>query len=634
VIGRAVPTRWLRVLSLCWALALAVLHAGAARAEPAEGCPFAVQAARAVEGASRPAQGWEPVSLPDAWIQRWPDHDGTVWYRIDWERGCAGGEPTGLGIDGMSMAGEVFINDNLLWRDMSLTEPLSRSWNTPRWWLLPDSTLREGLNTVWVRVVGLSALGPGLGGLRIGPSTMVAQVQSQRQWRQRSVYVFSAGLSAAVGCLFGVVWCMRRSERAFGWYALMSFTWALYLFTLLAESPWPFAETLALSRVNITVFVLYVLCFCLFTWRFGGQHLPRVERALRGLTLLAAGAALLVPQAGVAPVFLVVWVAFVLIFFANCVQFQWHAWRPRLEGRNLQHILLALCWLVFAVVVVHDLLVVLRHWHGQETWSSVTAPVTAVVMALLLGGRLAGSMRRIERFNHELEASVAAARAELAQSLAREHAQAVENAKLQERMQIAHDLHDGLGGSLVRGMALVEQSGGQLPHGRVLSLLKTLRDDLRQVIDHGSSAGASVPETPVQWAAPLRHRFTRIFDEMGVRTEWRIAPQWQGSAEEGGRPSALQCLLLTRLVEEALSNVIKHSQAQQVRVECAQPHPGVLVVRVEDDGVGFDVPAVQAAGQSVGMRSMAARAERMGARLTVESRPGATVVGVDLLLKR
>jgi signal transduction histidine kinase len=240
-------------------------------------------------------------------------------------------------------------------------------------------------------------------------------------------------------------------------------------------------------------------------------------------------------------------------------------------------------------------------------------------------------MRKVERFSRALEEGVARARAELAQASAREHTRALENAKLQERMQLAHDLHDGLGAGLVRGMALLEQAREPLSNERTLSLLKSLRDDLRQVIDHGASAGAAAPATPVQWAAPLRHRFTRILDEMGVASEWRIAPRWR---EGGERPSALQCLGLTRLVEEALSNIIKHSQALQVRVECAQPLPGVFAVRVEDDGVGFDVQAVQCAGLSVGMRSMAARAERMGAAFTVESRPGATVVSVVLLLKQ
>jgi signal transduction histidine kinase len=322
------------------------------------------------------------------------------------------------------------------------------------------------------------------------------------------------------------------------------------------------------------------------------------------------------------------------VFLANCVQFQWHAWRPRAGGRRVSHRLLALCWLVFVLVALNDLFSVLDRWEVARNWAALSGLLVIALVMLLLGGQLAQQMRKVERFSRALEEGVARARAELAQASAREHTRALENAKLQERMQLAHDLHDGLGAGLVRGMALLEQAREPLSNERTLSLLKSLRDDLRQVIDHGSSAGAAVPETPVQWAAPLRHRFTRILDEMEVPSEWRIATQWQGTLEEGGRPSALQCLLLTRLVEEALSNVIKHSQARRVCVECAQPLPGMFAVRVEDDGVGFDVQAVQRAGQSVGMRSMAARAERMGAAFTVESRPGATVVSVVLLLKQ
>ena len=109
-------------------------------------------------------------------------------------------------------------------------------------------------------------------------------------------------------------------------------------------------------------------------------------------------------------------------------------------------------------------------------------------------------------------------------------------------------------------------------------------------------------------------------------SHWQIAAQWQGV------PSALQCLGLTRLAEEALSNVIKHSQARHLRVTCAQPRPAVLEVRIEDDGVGFDVAAVQRAGLSVGMRSMVARAARIGGTCQVQSGPSGTLVLVTLVL--
>lgn len=315
------------------------------------------------------------------------------------------------------------------------------------------------------------------------------------------------------------------------------------------------------------------------------------------------------------------------VFIVNCLQFQWHAWRPRPEGRKPLHILLALCWLAVMVLTVSTLIPGVDRWNVARNWAAFSGLLVISLVMLLLGAQLMQRVRSVERFNRALEQGVSEARAELAQALAREHAQALDHTKLQERMQIAHDLHDGLGGSLMRSMALVELAPQPLSNQRVLSLLKMLRDDLRQVIDQGSSAGAQVPETPVQWAAPLRHRFTRIFDEMGVTSQWDIPPQWQGW------PSALQCLGLTRLVEEALSNTIKHSRARQVRVQCTQPQPGALCLRIEDDGVGFDVQAVQHAGLSVGMRSMAARAERMGGTLEVVSGAAGTVVTVVLALQ-
>jgi len=589
-----------------------------------------VQAAPALDGA-RPPTGWVDVTLPDTWTTRWPAHGDSGWYRIDWERGCANGEPVALGIDGISVAGEVYNNGDLLWRDASLVEPLSRSWNVPRWWVLPQSGLQPGVNTVWVRAVGPAALGPGLRAVRLGEPSTVAAQHYRAQWRQRTLYLINAVLCGMAGTLFLVVWALRRKTpagAAYGWFGLMALMWLLYLTTYLAYTQWPWPDAITRSRFSMVALVGYVLSACLFTLRFGGQRLPRAERVLWVLAALGAGTVVLVPDEVAGPWFGRVWQGAMGVFMVNCLQFQWHAWRPRPEGRTPLHMLLALCWLAFMVVTLITLIPGVDRWDVARNWAALSGLLVISLVMLLLGAQLMQRVRSVERFNRALTQGVAQARAELAQALAREHAHAMEHTRLQERMQIAHDLHDGLGGSLMRSMALVELAPQPLPNERVLSLLKMLRDDLRQVIDQGSSAGAQVPETPVQWAAPLRHRFTRIFDEMGVTSQWDIPPQWQGW------PSALQCLGLTRLVEEALSNTIKHSRARQVRVQCTQPQPGVLCLRIEDDGVGFDVQAVQHAGLSVGMRSMAARAERMGGTLEVVSGVAGTVVTVVLTLQR
>ena len=613
---------------LMWLAALVLWLPGGVLADTCAPRILAVQSAPALDGA-RPLTGWVGVTLPDVWSRRWPAHGDSGWYRIDWERSCTNGEPVALGIDGISVAGEVYNNGDLLWRDAFLVEPLSRSWNVPRWWVLPESGLQPGVNTVWVRAVGPAALGPGLRAVRLGDASTVAAQHYRTEWRQRTLYLINAVLCGMAGALFSVVWTLRRNTpagAAYGWFGLMALTWLAYLTTYLAYTQWPWPDALARSRFSMVALVGYVLSACLFTLRFGGQRLPRTERMLWALAALGAGTAVFVPDDVAGLWFGRVWQGAMWVFMFNCLQFQWHAWRPRPEGRKQLHMLLALCWLAVMALTVTTLIPGLDRWNVARNWAAFSGLLVISLVMLLLGAQLMQRVRSVERFNRALEQGVAEARAQLAQALAREHTRALEHTRLQERIQLAHDLHDGLGGSLIRSIALVEQAPQPLPNERVLSFLKMLRDDLRQVIDQGSSAGAQVPATPVQWAAPLRHRFTRILDEMGVTSLWDMPPHWQG------RPSALQCLGLTRLVEEALSNTIKHSRARQVRVQCTQPQGGALCLRIEDDGVGFDVEAVRHAGLSVGMRSMMARAERIGGALEVVSSSAGTKLTVKLAL--
>jgi PAS domain S-box-containing protein len=90
-----------------------------------------------------------------------------------------------------------------------------------------------------------------------------------------------------------------------------------------------------------------------------------------------------------------------------------------------------------------------------------------------------------------------------------------------------------------------------------------------------------------------------------------------------------------RVVQEALTNVLRHSGATSARIELQQ-QPGRLRVSVADDGAGFDVGATRAkaAGEGhLGLVSMRERVEIVGGELEIDSRPGAgTRVNVVLPL--
>jgi signal transduction histidine kinase len=80
-------------------------------------------------------------------------------------------------------------------------------------------------------------------------------------------------------------------------------------------------------------------------------------------------------------------------------------------------------------------------------------------------------------------------------------------------------------------------------------------------------------------------------------------------------------IALYRIAQEALQNVVKHAGATQAEVELRCDASSARL-RVTDDGQGFDVSARPGGDSPYGLRSMAERAELIGGKLTVTSRPG------------
>ena len=80
----------------------------------------------------------------------------------------------------------------------------------------------------------------------------------------------------------------------------------------------------------------------------------------------------------------------------------------------------------------------------------------------------------------------------------------------------------------------------------------------------------------------------------------------------------LDALHVLRLLQEALSNVLKHACARRVRLTTR--HKGSYVeIRVEDDGDGFDIETAQLGR---GLKSQQRRAKTLGGSVRVDSSPG------------
>jgi signal transduction histidine kinase len=85
-------------------------------------------------------------------------------------------------------------------------------------------------------------------------------------------------------------------------------------------------------------------------------------------------------------------------------------------------------------------------------------------------------------------------------------------------------------------------------------------------------------------------------------------------------PPAVETALY-RVVQEALTNVLRHARARHVSLVLQRTPDGVAAV-VEDDGGGFDPAAAPPAAGRLGLLGMRERVELVGGTLTVESAPG------------
>ena len=79
---------------------------------------------------------------------------------------------------------------------------------------------------------------------------------------------------------------------------------------------------------------------------------------------------------------------------------------------------------------------------------------------------------------------------------------------------------------------------------------------------------------------------------------------------------------LLRILHEAMTNAIRHGSAERVYVRLTAGEAGPLL-RIVDDGRGFDVPDAFRAGRGLGLMSMGERAELLGGGLNIFSSPGA-----------
>ena len=216
--------------------------------------------------------------------------------------------------------------------------------------------------------------------------------------------------------------------------------------------------------------------------------------------------------------------------------------------------------------------------------------------------------------------------AKVADAKLRNLARQVVKSQEDERAHLSRELHDSTSQTLVSIKLLLESAASQL--GReatppaLLRAVQRLGDALHEVRRISHRLRPAELDT-----LGLPAALDDLAEEFNQHGRVRIALRLWGQADT--LPDEVNTVLF-RVVQESLTNIEKHSKARRVQVRLIF-HAGGLRLRIVDDGIGFDVPAIRVdPRRGIGMRNMRERVESIGGEFSIESRPGRTAVLADL----
>jgi len=186
----------------------------------------------------------------------------------------------------------------------------------------------------------------------------------------------------------------------------------------------------------------------------------------------------------------------------------------------------------------------------------------------------------------------------------------------QERTRIAREIHDELGQALTAVKMDLSWLAGRLSPrngpllGRIRSTLQLADSTIQSVRRISTELRPSVLDLGL--AAALEWQAQEFQARTGIRCKLRLPAQ--------GAVAPNVSTALFRIFQETLTNIARHAGATRAEV-ALQKQPDALVLRVRDNGRGFD-PANSSSSKSLGLLGMRERAAILGGWVDIFSAPG------------
>ncbi|KAF0808912.1 ATPase, histidine kinase-, DNA gyrase B-, and HSP90-like domain-containing protein [Alcanivorax sp. S71-1-4] len=537
---------------------------------------------------------WQPVTLPEAGLPagQWAHYRMTA--RLDELQGRHLFIPTISQRAIITVAGEEIADTEHRTTMIGLASGITSL--VP----LPPRLLRQGDNTLEVHLQSMSLVPGYLSPLYIGSADELTPHYRDRIFLLEYLRLMVPAGQLLMALVVMVLWLYRPQEALFGWLTLLLVSsMFIYLGMMRDLLPrlldvMPYLHMLGSSASAILVITVMLV---------SGLSPPRwlkLAALLIPLLCILLGLSDLMP----APQ-LVMFINAPLNILGLLVSLGITAWAA---ARRVSEAWLLLLPLLLAVLAaLHDYGVVTGRLNGPIFLSVYYRPALMIGIAMILMRRLGVSLNRLDNANAYLTQRLTEQEQELARLHEEERREAARRTLSEERRRLTADLHDGLSGHLASIIALSEREQS----AQVERAAREALDDLRLVIH---SLDIQDRELPVALAG-LRERLERQLKRLGIRLDWSMArlPEIAGVT-----PS--QALNVLRILQEAITNAIKHGQATRISVQ-GSDDDGHARIDVENNGLPFPRNPDRC---GAGLNNMRRRIRALDGRIEIEPREQGT----------
>lgn len=229
-----------------------------------------------------------------------------------------------------------------------------------------------------------------------------------------------------------------------------------------------------------------------------------------------------------------------------------------------------------------------------------------IIVVCLVGSQLLDSLKRSETLSATLQDQVDEKSRALEASFVELEETRRKQAISDERQRIMLDLHDGIGGQLHNTLAYMKNS--DLNDQTLENALETTLQDLGLMVDSLGSA-----ESATTLLGMFRSRIDPLMAKRNIKFVWKI-----GAEPKMRKSGPSQNLNLLRIVQEAVTNSIKHSGCDEITVFTDENS-----VSISDNGTGIQhdnsKPDEHTSSSGIGLKSMRQRALKIQAEFDLFS---------------